>query len=101
MAGKTKKKVNVEELEKGYALTLAALEAKSNLIKELEAELEEAYKTQDAMLAEVDRFTVAADDGFESIAETTEGIIYSDVMYHITFFRRVMHKKYGPKSKTE
>ncbi len=69
--------------------------SKDDIIEDLEQMLDNAYKDQEEMLAEVDRFVHVAKDGFREITEVTDGINYNDVMYHITFFRRVMHKRFG------
>jgi hypothetical protein len=71
--------------------------SKDEIIEDLEQMLDNSYKNQEEMLAELDRFVQVAEEGFKGIEEATDGINYNDVMYHITFFRRVMHKRFSTK----
>ena len=96
-AKKETKKVSDEQILR----FLKDIDMLKEQIIDLENKLDDSYKEQEEMLAEVDKFVYSCDDGFMSIEKALGEITYNDVMYHLEFFQRVMKHKFGYKPKSE
>jgi hypothetical protein len=69
--------------------------SRDEIIEDLEQMLDNAYKEQEEMLMEINRFVIASQQGFEMIERDTEHISLEDVMYHIGYFNRIMNKRFS------
>lgn len=83
--------VNVEEL----------IKIKSQIIADLEKDLDDAYKNEEEMLRELNSNLDRTAFHCIKVAETTGSITIDDVTYCLDLVKRVMHNKFGYKPKHE
>jgi len=95
--GRPKKEVKptINEIDEVVNYWKNVVSSKDEIIEDLEQMLDKAYKEQEEMLEEVNKYLNASQDGFEIIEDATGKITYNDVLYHIHFFARLMHHKFG------
>ena len=95
--GRPKKEVKptINEVDEIVNYWQNIVSSKDEIIEDLEQMLDKAYKEQEEMIDEINKFLHASQDGFEGIQNSTGEITYNDVMYHIHFFARSIQHKFG------
>lgn len=91
-------KSNTEiNLEKAEALN----KLNNQIIADLEAKLDIAYREQEQMLKELKRWLDAFPYAFKQLEEHAGGITSEDVTYHANLIFKIMQHKFGYKPKME
>lgn len=91
-------KSNTEiNLEKAEALN----KVNDQIIADLEAKLDIAYREQEQMLKELKRWTDAFPYAFRELEAHAGGISSEDVTYHVKLISKIMEHKFGYKPKME
>ena len=93
--GKPAKKKNND-----FATPEDLITAKNELIADLEARLDSAYKEQEDMLTELDRNINMMKYHCQQVEANTGEIIQEDIAYCANLINRIMHHKFEYKSKS-
>ncbi len=85
------------KLEKAEALN----KVNDQIIADLEAKLDIAYREQEQMLKELKRWTDVFPYAFQQLEEHAGKITSEDVTYHANLISKIMEHKFGYKPKME
>lgn len=75
------------------------LRIKDEVIEDLEAKLDGAFREQEQMLKELKRWTDAFPYAFRQLEEHAGEITSEDVTYHVKLISKIMEHKFGYKPK--
>lgn len=94
----SKKGPKIKELtiEKAQEIIIA----KDGIIADLETRLDSAYKEQEQMLKELERWIHLFPYAFKQLEEHAGEITSEDVIYHVNLVNRIMKNKFEYKSKS-
>lgn len=90
---KSDTKIKLEQAE-------ALKKVNDEIIADLEAKLDIAYREQEQMLKELKRWTDAFPYAFEQLEEHAGEITSKDVTYHVKLLFKIMEHKFGYKPET-